>query len=282
MSRTLSELILENFVINECPKWDKFKSGAKKVGTGAKVLAALGAKGEKKKQEKKSLKENLNMVKSEMLLNEAVILAALAATIGSLGLVSLLTGSLAKLAIKMETKEKIKDFANSLRNGKDSSVTVDVMNIIVKKNGSKEEKEEFKKLYDELLSLISRGKLELTVATDKKEVLDKRVHNVTGFLQKDEEDKKKNKFSDEKSEKAYSLIKRMYEIYKSVSDQILQPKKQEKKSLKERLELVKSGMFLNEEPADITTLRNKISQGLILLPGLKGASANKMEDSIRG
>ena len=39
-------------------------------------------------------------------------------------------------------------------------------------------------------------------------------------------------------------------------------------------------MFLNEE--DITALRNKISQGLILLPGLKGSAADKMEDSIRG
>ena len=208
MSRTWSELIVENFVINEGPKWDKFKRGAKKVGRGVATAAVVGTlalnanaaqkaadnnkiafiqhtedsrranqasqdndgqswyaadkgdyetaydysvisrnnakiaadakekadkankqakkqqieshvssagagaaagaaallalkKGKKKKQENKSLKENLNMVKSEMLLNEAVILAALAATIGSLGLVSLLTGSLAKLAIKM-------------------------------------------------------------------------------------------------------------------------------------------------------------------------------------
>lgn len=58
--------------------------------------------------------------------------------------------------------------------------------------------------------------------------------------------------------------------------------KQANKSLKERLNTVKSGMFLNEESADITALRNKISQGLILLPGLKGPAADKMEDSIRG
>lgn len=58
--------------------------------------------------------------------------------------------------------------------------------------------------------------------------------------------------------------------------------KQVNKSLKERLNVVKSGMFLNEEPTDITALRNKISQGLILLPGLKGSAADKMEDSIRG
>lgn len=56
--------------------------------------------------------------------------------------------------------------------------------------------------------------------------------------------------------------------------------KQANKSLKERLNVVKSGMVLNEE--DITALRNKISQGLILLPGLKGSAADKMEDSIRG
>ena len=50
MSRTLSVLIVENFVFNEGPKLDKFKSGAKKVGQGVALAAvlssvALGGKG---------------------------------------------------------------------------------------------------------------------------------------------------------------------------------------------------------------------------------------------
>ena len=42
MSRTLSALIVENFVINEGPKWDKFKKGAKKVGRGVATAAVVG------------------------------------------------------------------------------------------------------------------------------------------------------------------------------------------------------------------------------------------------
>ena len=43
MNRTLSVLILENFVINEGPKWENFKKGAKKVGQGAVIAATLGS-----------------------------------------------------------------------------------------------------------------------------------------------------------------------------------------------------------------------------------------------
>lgn len=42
-SKTLSILVLENFVINEGPKWDKFKKGAKKARRGAVTGLTIGS-----------------------------------------------------------------------------------------------------------------------------------------------------------------------------------------------------------------------------------------------
>ena len=63
----------------------------------------------------------------------------------------------------------------------------------------------------------------------------------------------------------------------------LQELEQEKKSLKEKLKLIKSGMFLNEESADVASLRNKISQGLkenIVLDDIRSDATILWSDSL--
>lgn len=217
MSKTLSVLIVENFVINEGPKWEKFK----KVGHGAKkvplIAGALGAKGKKKKQADKSLKERLNIVKSGMFLNEE------------------------DADTTVLEKERYSD-------GHTPESIATLHNVPVQ----------------DILDQIEKGiKVEREHTTDKAEA---RLIAMDHLVELPD---------------YYTRLDKMEEEGKMENSINESEKKQVRKSLKERLELVKAGMFLNEESADITALRNKINQGLILLPGLKGAAADRMEDSIR-
>ena len=211
MSKTLSVLIVENFVINEGPKWEKFKKGIKKVGRGT-----VGAKGKKKKQTNESLKERLNLVKSGMSLNEESV-----DTI---------------ILIELEKKKERES------DGHTPESIASLHNVPVQ----------------DILDQIEIGiKVEREHTSDEAEA---RLIAMDHLVE----------------------LPDYYTRLDKMEEEGLQELEQEKKSLKEKLKLIKSGMFLNEESADVASLRNKISQGLILLPGLKGSAANKMEDSIRG
>lgn len=207
MSRTLSVLIVENFVINEGPKLKKFK----KVGRGT-----VGGKGKKKKQTNESLKERLNLVKSGMSLNEESV-----DTI---------------ILIELEKKKERES------DGHTPESIASLHNVPVQ----------------DILDQIEIGiKVEREHTSDEAEA---RLIAMDHLVE----------------------LPDYYTRLDKMEKEGLQELEQEKKSLKEKLKLIKSGMFLNEESADVASLRNKISQGLILLPGLKGSAANKMEDSIRG
>lgn len=87
--------------------------------------------------------------------------------------------------------------------------------------------------------------------------------------------------NDKNERKAYFKARKLYEQITKLKNK--PDKDNKKKSLKERLELVKSGVFLNEESADVASLRNKISQGLeenIVLDGTRFSATILWSDSL--
>ena len=225
MSRTLSVLILENFVINEGPKWDKFKKGAKKVGKGAVIAAALGSAtlagigGNKISDANRNYQ--LDMDKSQIQ---------------------------HQAAASDIFRNRIIDINNIDSDNETAPETKNSLKSQIEKNSDRE-------LHNSRIAKTNK-QVEATYRRDNQHA--KGTQTLAGAgaagigavaLAVGSKDKKK---------------------------------KQASKSLKERLNLVKPGVFLNEESADVTALRNKINQGLILLPGLKGSAVDKMEESIRG
>lgn len=229
MSKTLSVLIVENFVINEGPKLDKFKRGAKKVGTGIVTTAVLGSMvlggGGLAKKYDANRNYDTDMAKSQYAYTERF---------------------------------------NSLKDNHKVAIS-NIDNIEgMKLDSKKRAKDVIYKNYDQDMA---------------DNLTDKTNKQVEATYRKDNQHKEGNQDLARAGGLAgIGAVGAVALAAGSKDDK----KKQEKKSLKERLNLVKSGMYLNEESDNITALRNKIRQGLIILPGLKGSAADKMEDSIRG
>lgn len=227
MSKTLSVLILENFVITEGPKWDKFKKGVKKVGRGAVTAATVGA-----------------------------------VALGGYG------------GAKIH---------NANRNYK--------TDMAISRSDYEGRKDGLERNYlDSHRIITNQANLTPEINDSLKERID-RIHNrnnADNMHFRDNRDKGITKTRDRaRAEGKEALVVSgglaVAPLLAGVhaAGARSEKKKQAGKSLKERLELVKSGMLLNEESDDITALRNKINQGLIILPGLKGSAADKMEDAIR-
>ena len=228
MSKTLSVLIVENFVINEGPKWDRFKRGLKKVGKGAVTAAALGSIALGGRAGYKVYDADRNY-KSDIAQNEA------------------------------DYSERFKSLEKEKRNTIKSLDNQKNMNYDLKKS-----------LKDQTWVSTDRSHSD---NYNNRDIKNKRIADIRD----NQHTQSKQTLAAAGGLAVAPLLAGVYALG-GKDDK----KKQEKKSLKERLNLVKSGMFLNEESADITALRNRISQGLMLLPGLKGSAADKMEDSIRG
>jgi hypothetical protein len=204
---------------------DLLKGGNFQIDNGLKSLDVNDT--EEIKNKIKDLQESVRFLNSKAnnIVKEEFISVGISIVL-MYSILSLLVNALA--FIGPSAKARIKKFMGELH-GKDSKISISTMEKIVNKNGTKQEKEDFKKVAMDIKQLISVGKIRLAITNDKDEVINDKVYNITGFINKDKKTKM-SEFDEAKIEKFTSLIQKMYEIYRPVSDRLTGVKNENEES----------------------------------------------------